>query len=367
MMKTQAKELLRLLISEAYKASPSTAHYLVGEASLVAAEFGSHEFVRESIQSNSNVVFYKDTLARNIFHIATMNRHENIFSLLYEMGGIRNLSTSGADKLGNTLIHLAGKLAPSNKISGSALQIQRELQWFKEVEKISQPAYREVYNSEGKTPRMVFTDEHKELLEKGEKWMKDTASSCATVAALIVTVMFAAAFTAPGGNNSEKGIPILLNQTSFVIFAIADALGLISSATSLLMFLGILTSRRAEDDFLRALPMRMSIGLIALFFSIASMLAAFCAAFYLVMSERVTWIALPIGLVACVPVLLFAMLQFPLLVEITYSTFGPSIFLKKAPTICLLGSPLLMVQFRQFFKFQPCDQTHPESNHFEFS
>ncbi|WCJ41371.1 Ankyrin repeat family protein [Euphorbia peplus] len=328
-MKRQAKELLRLLISEAYKANPSIANSIQANATIAAAKFGTHEFVRESIKSNADTVYCVDTLQRTIFHIAILYRHENIFNLLHEMGVFSTLITFTFDKLGNNMLHLAGKLAPSNKISGAALQMQRELQWFKEVEKIVQPLFRELNNKEGKTPRMVFTEEHNDLLEKGEKWMKDTASSCATVAALSVTVMFAATFTAPGGNNSEKGIPILLNQTTFLIFMISDALGLITSSTSLLMFLGILTSRCAEEDFLRALPMRMSIGLITLFFSIVSMLVAFCAAFYLVMFERVAWIAVPIGLVASVPVLLFAILQFRLLVEITYSTFGPSIFGKQ--------------------------------------
>ncbi|WCJ41354.1 Ankyrin repeat family protein [Euphorbia peplus] len=329
LMNKQAMELLRLLISEAYKFNPSIADFLLGNATLLAAEFGSYEFVRESINSNPRMVFFKTTVGRNLFHIAIMHRQEDIFNLLYQMGVLSSFTTSEIDQFDNNMLHLAGKLAPSNKISGAALQIQRELQWFKEVEKLVQPAYKETENGEGKTPRMVFTEEHKDLLEKGENWMKDTAISCATVAALIVTVMFAAAFTVPGGNSGDRGIPILLKDTSFLIFAISDALGLVSSSTSLLMFLGILTSRCAEDDFLRALPMRMSIGLITLFFSIASMLASFCAAFYLVMFETVSWIAVPIGLVACVPVTLFALLQFPLLVEITYSTFGPSIFGKK--------------------------------------
>ncbi|WCJ41372.1 Ankyrin repeat family protein [Euphorbia peplus] len=337
MMKRQAKELLTLLISEAYNANPSTADCLLGNATLIAAKYGSYEFVRNSINTSPNVVFFQNSMEQNIFQIAIINRHENIFNLLYQMGVFNLLTASEIDKFGDSMLHLAGKLAPSNNVSGAALQMQRELQWFKEVEKIVLPLFKEMNNNMEKTPRMVFRSEHEDLLEKGEKWMKDTASSCATVAALIVTVMFAAAFTAPGGNNSEKGIPILLNQTTFLIFMISDALGLITSSTSLLMFLGILTSRCAEEDFLRALPMRMSIGLITLFCSIASMLAAFYAAFYLVMFERVAWIAVPIGLVVCVPVALFAILQFPLLVEITYSTFGPSIFKKKKPIFYLVA------------------------------
>ncbi|WCJ41373.1 Ankyrin repeat family protein [Euphorbia peplus] len=279
-MKKQAKELLTLLISEAYGANPSIAHLIRAKATLTAARYGTHEIVRESIKSDPNIVYCADTLEHSFVHTAILYRHENVFNLLHQLGVFSNLITSSVDKFGDNMLHLAGKLVPSKKISGAALQMQRELQWFKEVEKFVLPSFKGALNKEGKTPRMVFTEEHKDLLEKGEKWMKDTASSCATVAALM-------------------------------------------------LLLCILTSRCAEEDFLRALPMRMSIGLIALFCSIAFMLASFCAAFYLVMFERVTWIAVLIAVVAGVPVVLFALLQFPLLVEITYSTFRPSIFGKE--------------------------------------
>ncbi|KAF2322000.1 hypothetical protein GH714_005452 [Hevea brasiliensis] len=177
-----------------------------------------------------------------------------------------------------------------------------------QVEKVVQLSYKEMQNKDRKSPRQVFTGKHENLVEKGDKWMKDTASSCATVAALVVTVVFAAAFTVPGGNNSDLGIPVYLKETSFMIFAVLDALGLFSSSTSLLMFLGILTSCYSEEDFLKALPMRLSIGLITLFFSIASMLTAFTAAFHLVLFHRVKWITIPIGLIASAPVTLFALL-----------------------------------------------------------
>ncbi|KAL7241689.1 hypothetical protein ACSBR1_014307 [Camellia fascicularis] len=125
---------------------------------------------------------------------------------------------------------------------------------LQEVEKIVQPLYTEMKDSEGRTPHILFTEEHKALMCEGEKWMKDTASSCMVVAILIVTVMFAAAFTVPGGNNNNTGWPILLIEKSFMVFIISDALALFSFATSLLIFLSILTSRYAEEDFLDSLP-----------------------------------------------------------------------------------------------------------------
>ncbi|CAI0455718.1 unnamed protein product [Linum tenue] len=164
--------------------------------------------------------------------------------------------------------------------------------------------------------------------------MKDTANSCSLVAALVVTVAFAAAFTLPGGSKDD-GTPNYLNKPSLMVFLAADTLALFSSSTSLLMFLGILTSRYSEKDFLRSLPMKMGIGLLTLFLSIAAMLIAFGASLHLVLYHNVNWIMVPIGLVASVPSLLFAFLQFPLLVELLFSTFGPSIFGKQSDEIIM--------------------------------
>lgn len=66
--------------------------------------------------------------------------------------------------------------------------------------------------------------------------MKDTSNSCMIVTTLIATVMFAAAFTVSGGNNGDTGTSVFLSDKLFMLFAISDALGLIFSASSLLMF-----------------------------------------------------------------------------------------------------------------------------------
>ncbi|XP_031262036.1 ankyrin repeat-containing protein NPR4-like [Pistacia vera] len=222
------------------------------------------------------------------------------------------------------ILHLVARSASSSEISGAALQMQRELQWYKAVESYVHPSLQEQQDMFHRTPRQVFTKEHKELVEKGEKWMKTTAKSCTFVAVLIITVVFAAAFTVPGGNN-PFGIPIFLHQPSFLVFAVSDAFALFSSTASLLMFLGILTSRYSEEDFLESLPKKLIIGLITLFFSIASMMVAFGATVYIFLSHPWKWTIIPISLLGCVPVTLFGLLQFPTLLEIYSSTYRSSI------------------------------------------
>lgn len=190
------------------------------------------------------------------------------------------------------------------------------------MEKLIHPNYRTSQNEEGKTARELFTEEHKELAQAGEKWMKDTSNSCSIVSTLIATVMFAAAFTVPGGNNSESGVPIFLQTNAFLVFAISDALALLSSLTSVLMFLSILTARYAEEDFMESLPKRLIIGLASLFLAITAMMIAFGATLSIVLDERLKWISIPTVLLSSVPVAIFILLELPLFIQMIRSTFG---------------------------------------------
>uniref|UniRef100_A0A7N0T8C7 PGG domain-containing protein n=1 Tax=Kalanchoe fedtschenkoi TaxID=63787 RepID=A0A7N0T8C7_KALFE len=294
---------------------------VLGTAISTAAKYGIHELIEECLLGYPGLIWQPGE-GLYLFLAAIKHRQVKVYNLFYQM--TRHVVFAGTNTFGeDNALHLAGRKASPHSLStvtGAALQMQRELQWFKEVEKYVEPSYKEALNAQMKTPRMVFTDEHMDLVDKGEKWMKDTASSSMVVAALIVTVAFAAIFTAPGGNKDD-GTPYFLRDSTFMLFAISDALALFASVTSVLTFLSMLTSRFAEEDFLYALPKRITIGLVSLFISIAAIMVTFCAAMVLVLRKELAWIAVPVGLVACVPVTFFVMLQFPLLVELVMSTY----------------------------------------------
>uniref|UniRef100_A0A5B7BBL7 PGG domain-containing protein n=1 Tax=Davidia involucrata TaxID=16924 RepID=A0A5B7BBL7_DAVIN len=303
----------------------------VYKAIVEATRNGIVEFISEIIKTYPYIAWKFDDDGRRIFNYAILHRQEKIFNLLYGMGGKKKILAKKTDKDGNNMLHqVALTLHASSqlgRISGAALQMQRELQWFKEVENIVPQDYKENKNKEKKTPRALFTEEHKKLVEEGEKWMKDTAQSCTVVAALIATIMFAAAFTVPGGDNQDTGIPIYLHHNFFLIFIISDALSLFSSSISVLMFLAILTSRYREEDFLKSLPRKLIIGLSTLFFSILTMMTTFGTTLVILLRGRVLlWIPIPIIAVASIPVILFIRLQFRLLFEIFVSTCGRGIF-----------------------------------------
>ena len=111
-------------------------------------------------------------------------------------------------------------------------------------------------------------------------------------------------------------------------FIVSDALSLFSFSTSVLMFLEILTSCYAEEDFHESLPRKMIIGLSNLFFSIIAMMTAFSTALFLMLHEQ-SWIFKPVICLACIPITLCVLMQFPLLVAMPISTYGPIIFDRK--------------------------------------
>ncbi|XP_022736906.1 uncharacterized protein LOC111289828 isoform X1 [Durio zibethinus] len=312
----------------------------VHHAVFKAPRRGITEPIVEIFKTNPDLILLSDDKGRDFFKIATIYRQEKVFGLIYGFDSSKKTSFALADSEGNSLLHLAATLGTESKakltpISGAALQMQRELQWFKEMENILPQVHARYKNNEGYTARQLFDGTHKELAKQGEEWMKKVASSSTVVGTLIMTIMFAAAFTVPGGNDQNSGFPIYLTsgraqyyKDAFMIFIVSDAISLFTSSTSVLMFLGILTSRYAMEDFLISLPKKLIIGLSTLFISIATMMAAFCATLFIMLQGRV-WIIIPIILLATIPITRFVWLQFPLLVKIFISTYGAGIFDKK--------------------------------------
>lgn len=202
---------------------------------------------------------------------------------------------------------------------------------MKEVETIFPLEARECWNKGYLQPFAFSRRPYMDLVKSGERWMKDISRSCIVVGSLIIAIMFAAALLVPGGNiDQDTGIPLFMKRKFFKAFAISDALSLFSSTISVLMFLRILTSRYAEEDFLKSLPTKMIIGLSTLLFSIATMMIAFSVAFSTMLRED-SWIgSTPVILLAGIPVTFSIMwMHFPLLVDMTMSTYGPSMFNRK--------------------------------------
>ncbi|XP_040367937.1 uncharacterized protein LOC121050805 isoform X2 [Rosa chinensis] len=307
---------------------------MVGTSIFRAVEVGNVEFVSHICAANPKLLDYRMVRERyrTIFQCAANCRQEKIYSSLKKEKRERFLRVS-AGKTNGTMLHSVANLSPLSQltnIQGASLQMQRELQWFKEVESIVPPDLHNIReNVENLTARQLFTKSHEKIMEEAEKSVKQTASSCTVVGSLIATMIFAAAFTVPGGNDDNTGIPMFIQEKLFLTFIVSDTLSLVSSTTSVIIFLGLLTSRYAEDDFLKSLPKKLMTGLLTLFISIATMMIAFSSALVIMLHGRYSWIVAPSIFLASVPIASFVWVQFPLLLRTFISTYGPGIFDKK--------------------------------------
>lgn len=107
----------------------------VDEAIFCAIKNGNFEFLFHIVKAHSDLRRSSNRESRNIFLLAVLHRQAKIFSLIYGLEE-KNVMIYDSDVYGNFILHMAGMSAAStmlNRISGPALQMQRELQWFKVI------------------------------------------------------------------------------------------------------------------------------------------------------------------------------------------------------------------------------------------
>lgn len=137
LMHLQALELVKRLWEQVLLLDDSKIGELLRKPSrllFTAAALGNVEFLMVLIQMYPNLIWKVDDHSRSMFHIAVVHRQEKIFNLIYELGAHKDLIASYKDENNNNMLHLAGKLAPPDRLkidSGAALQLRRELHWFK--------------------------------------------------------------------------------------------------------------------------------------------------------------------------------------------------------------------------------------------
>lgn len=110
------------------------------ETMLHAAQHGIIEVINAMREANPDLLSAVDSCNRGIFSYAILNRKQNVFQLIHCLHGRKEVFRYRIDTFGNNLLHLAAYLGPSSdrdSRSGSALQMQREIQWFKVTHLIS--------------------------------------------------------------------------------------------------------------------------------------------------------------------------------------------------------------------------------------
>ncbi|GJT62111.1 ankyrin repeat-containing domain, PGG domain protein [Tanacetum coccineum] len=189
----------------------------------IAAEMGNTKFIVELIRQHPDLIWKVNDDNQTIFHIAVKHRHEGIYNLLYEIGSMKDLITPLRDENDNSMLHLVGKSAKRKRlqdVSGVAFQMQRELLWFREVESMIPPSYRERKNKDGLTPTARYSGKNiKHVVVKrrgrneGNKLINEWwVEHCKA------TVLLPAALLFRGLQTKPLVIPIFKSEASFMVF-----------------------------------------------------------------------------------------------------------------------------------------------------
>ncbi|XP_031262085.1 ankyrin repeat-containing protein NPR4-like [Pistacia vera] len=284
----------------------------------MATEKGIIKIVKEILKFGPQLIEHKNHLKQNILHVAIKHRQKKIFDHVKRMKIPMIRLVRGIDKNGYTILHHAANTRDDSREihpAGPVYELQEELKWYKRVEKMTPPHFLMSRDSEyKKTSKEVFDMKHHELLEEAQKWIKETSQSCSAVSVLVATVVFAAAYTVPGGSN-EKGYPVFLNNNFFLIFTVMDVVALACSLTSVVMFLSVLTSPFHYEEFIHRLPRKLTIGFALLFVALTTTMLAFAATLLLIVRfEKPRWTTTLIYTAAFLPVSIFALTQFPMYV-----------------------------------------------------
>lgn len=131
----QALGLARCLCKNMESMSYSEATNIANNALITATRLGIHDVVEMIVEAFPNAI-YACVPGSNgyIFHVAVRNRSEDVFNLIYQMSDHKYTFSDLVDIDGNNLLHSAAIMGPPhklNEISGAALQMQREIQWYK--------------------------------------------------------------------------------------------------------------------------------------------------------------------------------------------------------------------------------------------
>nr|GEU67025.1 ankyrin repeat-containing protein [Tanacetum cinerariifolium] len=285
----------------------------------VAAERGNTRFIVECLRTYPDLMFDKNDDGLTIFHIAVLHRRQGVYNLMYEIGSAKLDICLTTDKMHNNMLHLVGKSSKemTAKMAKASLLMQREVLWFKEIEKMMPPYLTDMKNKNGLTAYELFSKENEDQVSSGLKWMNE----CMIVDTLLVAVAFAVAFTVPGGYRQDNGFPFFLHQISYLVFVIADGVSLLLSAISLLVFLSVLTSRYGPRDFMYSLPSKLMIGLLGLVVSVGAMTVTFTASFFMLYHNGLIWLPILCAIFAPLPAIVFVVLQYPILIDMYRSTY----------------------------------------------
>ncbi|KAK1428309.1 hypothetical protein QVD17_17141 [Tagetes erecta] len=150
-------KILELICKEVSNLKSADAHY--HDAFIFGVINNIPELIERITRTFPQSIWSKDDNGYRLSQLSIKNRSDHAYNfLVHNVTHCKQIHIMLHDKDRNNLLHLAGQLAPQDKLNmvrGAALQMQRELQWFQEVRDLIPPMMREDENKGNETPIMV--------------------------------------------------------------------------------------------------------------------------------------------------------------------------------------------------------------------
>ncbi|XP_042501938.1 protein ACCELERATED CELL DEATH 6-like [Macadamia integrifolia] len=307
-----ALEVVKRLVATKSKLDPTLKYYEnhgdedEGEDPLLqATKFGIIEIVQVILEEFPDAIEVRDKISgKNMLHLVAEFRQDKIFEFLQsqKLPTITTKMLLQVDKKENTPLHLAAKYGFHQRrhVIPILNLMPSEMFWFKHIRQISPRQIYHLQNAKSQTPQELFDKTHYDLLQKSEKWVKENAGVYMVISTLIASLMFTAAFTVPGGFNSDTGLPVLIHNKYLLPYFRLVSLSLFFSLATLATSLYTHCIHFQQEDFYFSLPLKIFLSSSNLFCCVISTVLALLHYFF----EAIRFFALLLALLVCVDVML---------------------------------------------------------------
>nr|XP_043618924.1 protein ACCELERATED CELL DEATH 6-like [Erigeron canadensis] len=227
-----------------------------------------------------------DSEGRNILHVAIESKQTEAIKFIFQHESLTSLFDQ-KDNNGNTPAHLLA-----------------DLDDFEMMEKVIAMGTKMANKiSSSSSPNISMSDLYEKNLEgkqkKPEAQHIKMVDNLVLVVTLIATASFAAAFTMPGGfnsnNGSKLGSPYLLRKAPFQVFVISNAIAFSCSSAVLLAHIVILINRNRYDVAGEAKRKYIDGRIVFMYYltggALLAMLIAFLSGLYVVLLPSL-WLAI---------------------------------------------------------------------------
>ncbi|KAJ4959085.1 hypothetical protein NE237_026196 [Protea cynaroides] len=225
---------------------------------LQATKYGIIEVIQVILEEFPDAIEVQDMTGKNIFHIVAEYRQDTVFELLKSKNvPMGKMLLEVDNKENNTPLHLAAKYEFYQH--RHVLPVLHQMPW--EHVGSFYPQASHLRNKKGKTPQALFTETHKHPLQQSTKWVRENTSVVTmVVATLVVSVMFTATLSVPGGFKSDTGFPTLLYHKYIRTYFRLVSLSLFFSFASLSLTLHLHWTHFQQEDFYISLPLKFLLG-----------------------------------------------------------------------------------------------------------